>query len=286
MAGGQLLEPGDEHRRPVVVGLPEGVVHQGAERGRRVLPLGQPVGRLPPLLPRQGATQAGQGVRLVRVVVERPGVRLLVAGSGDAEEAVEDLPAAVRAAVTFLGVVSEADKMRLLRSVDVYVAPYMTKPDGVAVVAQQPSVRLVQLLSAGFDNMLPVLPEGVSLANAKGVHDAATAELALTLVLASQRGFDDFARAQAQGEWASRRVRPGQGTVPEVAQVVVSQQQDVRRHDPEQTVVHRQEAVLVRDGKVMVAPRLVASLKSFARMWDCNLKAQGYVAAYERQRMS
>lgn len=93
--------------------------------------------------------------------------------------------------------------------VDVYVAPYMTKPDGVAVVAQQPSVRLVQLLSAGFDNMLPVLPEGVSLANAKGVHDAATAELALTLVLASQRGFDDFARAQAQGEWASRRVRPG-----------------------------------------------------------------------------
>ena len=80
-------------------------------------------------------------------------------------------------------------------SVDVYIAPYMTKPDGVAVVAQQPSVRLVQLLSAGFDNMLPVLPEGVSLANAKGVHDAATAELALTLVLASQRGFDDFARA-------------------------------------------------------------------------------------------
>ena len=94
-------------------------------------------------------------------------------------------------------------------SVDVYIAPYMTKPAGVAVVAEQPSVRLVQLLSAGFDNMLPVLPEGVSLANAKGVHDAATAELALTLVLASQRGFDDFARAQAQGEWTARHVRLG-----------------------------------------------------------------------------
>lgn len=93
--------------------------------------------------------------------------------------------------------------------VDVYIAPYMTKPDGVTVVAQQPSVRLVQLLSAGFDNVLPVLPEGVSLANAKGVHDAATAELALTLVLASQRGFDDFALSQAQGEWGSRHVRPG-----------------------------------------------------------------------------
>jgi hypothetical protein len=45
-----------------------------------------------------------------------------------------------------------------------------------------------------------------------------------------------------------------------------------------------QEAVFVQDGKVMVAPRLVASLKSFARTWDRNLKVQGYVAAFERQR--
>ncbi len=45
-----------------------------------------------------------------------------------------------------------------------------------------------------------------------------------------------------------------------------------------------QEAVILREGKVMIAPRLVASLKSFARMWDRNLKAQGYVAAFERQR--
>jgi phosphatidylinositol alpha-mannosyltransferase len=58
-----------------------------------------------------------------QVVAERPGVRLLVAGRGDEEEAVEDLPPAVRKAVTFLGQVSEADKARLLRTVDVYVAP-------------------------------------------------------------------------------------------------------------------------------------------------------------------
>jgi hypothetical protein len=45
-----------------------------------------------------------------------------------------------------------------------------------------------------------------------------------------------------------------------------------------------QEAVFVQDGKVMVAPRLVASLRSFARMWDRNIKSQGYVVAYERQR--
>jgi phosphatidylinositol alpha-mannosyltransferase len=60
---------------------------------------------------------------LTDVVAARPGVRLLVAGRGDEEEAVEDLTPEVRAAVTFLGVVSEVDKARLLRTVDAYVAP-------------------------------------------------------------------------------------------------------------------------------------------------------------------
>jgi phosphatidylinositol alpha-mannosyltransferase len=60
---------------------------------------------------------------LTDVVAARPGVRLLVAGRGDEEEAVEDLEPEVRAAVTFLGVVSEVDKARLLRTVDAYVAP-------------------------------------------------------------------------------------------------------------------------------------------------------------------
>jgi hypothetical protein len=44
-----------------------------------------------------------------------------------------------------------------------------------------------------------------------------------------------------------------------------------------------QEVVVVQDGKVIVAPKLIASLKSFARMWDRNIQAQGYVAAFERR---
>lgn len=93
--------------------------------------------------------------------------------------------------------------------VEVFVAPYMAPSDQIAVVADQPSVRLVQLLSAGADAALPVVPEGIAVANARGVHDAATAELALALVLASQRGFDEFARAQAKGEWLPRHFRRG-----------------------------------------------------------------------------
>jgi phosphatidylinositol alpha-mannosyltransferase len=51
----------------------------------------------------------------------RPGLRLLVAGPGDLDEV--EIPAGVRDRITFLGRVSETDKARMLRSVDVYVAP-------------------------------------------------------------------------------------------------------------------------------------------------------------------
>ncbi len=76
-----------------------------------------------------------------QVVAERPGVRLVVAGRGDADDALEDLPPAVRDAVTFLGVVSEIDKARLLRSVDVYVAPNLG--------GESFGVILVEAMSAG-----------------------------------------------------------------------------------------------------------------------------------------
>jgi len=53
----------------------------------------------------------------------RPGLRLLVAGPGDRDDLFDAVPVDVRQQVTFLGLVSEADKARMLRSVDVYVAP-------------------------------------------------------------------------------------------------------------------------------------------------------------------
>jgi phosphatidyl-myo-inositol alpha-mannosyltransferase len=59
----------------------------------------------------------------VTLAERRPGLRLLVAGPGDPDEALEHVPADVAARITFLGLVSEEDKARMLRSVDVYVAP-------------------------------------------------------------------------------------------------------------------------------------------------------------------
>jgi len=58
-----------------------------------------------------------------RIAPERPGLRLLIAGPGDEDELDDWIDPAVRDRVVFLGKVSEADKARMLRSVDVYVAP-------------------------------------------------------------------------------------------------------------------------------------------------------------------
>ncbi len=54
---------------------------------------------------------------------QRPGVRLLIAGPGDAEEALARLPASLRPRVAALGQVSEEDKIRVYHSVDVFCAP-------------------------------------------------------------------------------------------------------------------------------------------------------------------
>ncbi|MFF5294699.1 glycosyltransferase family 4 protein [Paractinoplanes globisporus] len=59
----------------------------------------------------------------VALARERPGLRLLVAGPGDPDDLYDEIPDSLHERVKFLGLVSEADKARMLRSVDVYVAP-------------------------------------------------------------------------------------------------------------------------------------------------------------------
>ncbi|MET9374256.1 2-hydroxyacid dehydrogenase [Streptomyces sp. NPDC003035] len=86
-----------------------------------------------------------------------------------------------------------------------YVVPYM-KGSEIAVrpLAAMTSVRAVQTLSAGTDHVTPglgALGPGVELCNAKGVHEASTAELTLALILASLRGIPGFVRGQDAEEW-------------------------------------------------------------------------------------
>jgi len=80
------------------------------------------------------------------------------------------------------------------------VPPYLGSPRWERL-GKLPGLRVVQLLSAGYDNVLEALPAGVLLANAAGVHDASTAELAVTLTLSSLRGIPEFVAAQGRSQW-------------------------------------------------------------------------------------
>jgi len=88
-----------------------------------------------------------------------------------------------------------------------YVPAYSFEPRYTRAIAALPSVRAVQLLTAGYDHALPYLRDGVALANARGVHDASTAELGVGLILASQRELDRDARAMPSGEWLTNPTR-------------------------------------------------------------------------------
>lgn len=57
------------------------------------------------------------------LAAQHPGLRVLVAGPGDIDEVRATIPPEHRNRVTFLGLVSERDKARMLASVDAYVAP-------------------------------------------------------------------------------------------------------------------------------------------------------------------
>ena len=90
-------------------------------------------------------------------------------------------------------------------TVDAVVAPHgFVDPVGFARLHDLSRLSFVQLPSAGYEHVLPHLPAGIALGNARGVHDDETAELAIALVLASLRGLDECAHQQTARQWISR----------------------------------------------------------------------------------
>jgi phosphoglycerate dehydrogenase-like enzyme len=92
----------------------------------------------------------------------------------------------------------------VLSEVVFYVLPYMGAPADVELINRMPELQVVQTLTAGVDNVRGRIPDGVTLCNAAGVHDASTAELAVGLMLSRLRGIDDAARDTVTGQWQHR----------------------------------------------------------------------------------
>ncbi|HEY5302731.1 MAG TPA: 2-hydroxyacid dehydrogenase [Acidimicrobiales bacterium] len=85
-------------------------------------------------------------------------------------------------------------------SIDIVVPRYM-KPQAQFEYLRGVSTRLVQFQSIGYDGIADLLPPGTVFANATSVHETSTAELAVALILAAQRGLADYVRAAARGRW-------------------------------------------------------------------------------------
>ncbi|WP_016905464.1 glycosyltransferase family 4 protein [Streptomyces xiaopingdaonensis] len=96
---------------------------------------------------------------LPKILGEQPGTRLLVAGRGDEEEAVAALPAGMRERVEFLGMVSDEDKARLLRSVDLYVAPN-TGGESFGIILVEAMSAGAPVLASDLDAFAQVLDAG------------------------------------------------------------------------------------------------------------------------------
>ena len=119
---------------------------------------------------------------------------LLPAADGVADEVARRLPQAT--------IARYEDGGHDLGEVDFYCLPYMGNGASVAMIAKMPKLRVLQSLSSGVDNIIEAVPERVTLCNGSGLHhEESTAELAVSLILASLRQLPRFTLDQARHRW-------------------------------------------------------------------------------------
>jgi phosphoglycerate dehydrogenase-like enzyme len=84
---------------------------------------------------------------------------------------------------------------------EVLIPPFLAPADTVRLMQGMPRLRLVQLLSAGAENWVGRLPDGVALSDCRGAHGGATAEWVLSVLLAVYRHVPRFVHAQSEERW-------------------------------------------------------------------------------------
>jgi phosphatidylinositol alpha-mannosyltransferase len=107
--------------------------------------------------PRKGMTVLLAALQ--QLVQTRPGVRLLVAGRGEQQDFLDELPRSLQGAVVMLGMLSEADKASMLRSIDVYVAPN-TGGESFGVILLEAMAAGAPIVASDLQAFRRVLDEG------------------------------------------------------------------------------------------------------------------------------
>jgi phosphoglycerate dehydrogenase-like enzyme len=85
--------------------------------------------------------------------------------------------------------------------VEVVIPPFPVQSPRLSVLAELPRLRLVQLLSAGAEKVIPHVPPEVTLCTARGAHDTSVAEWVMSVVLAHLHHLPRFTLSQREGRW-------------------------------------------------------------------------------------
>lgn len=74
-------------------------------------------------------------------------------------------------------------------------------PAGDELWRELPNLKLIQLLTAGADDWIGKVPEGVLLSTCRGAHGGSMAEWVVAVLLSMHRQLDVFADAQREARW-------------------------------------------------------------------------------------
>ncbi|GAA0950844.1 glycosyltransferase family 4 protein [Actinocorallia libanotica] len=130
---------------------------------------------------------------------QRPDLRLLVAGPGDADDVLARVSPELRERVVLLGMVSEEDKIRAYHSVDVFVAPNLGG-ESFGIVLTEAMSSGAPILASDIEAFRRVLDDGRAGALFTTGDAASLAEEAAALL-------DDAARRKELSEAARSAVR-------------------------------------------------------------------------------
>jgi len=85
---------------------------------------------------------------------------------------------------------------------EILLGAYMGGALAETTLAAMPRLRVIQLLSAGVEAWIPIVPKGVLLCNGRGVHGGSTAELAVAGILSLTRRLPHFLAEQSAARWS------------------------------------------------------------------------------------
>lgn len=94
---------------------------------------------------------------------------------------------------------------------EVLVPGFLRSDSDDRFFAEMPELKLIQLLTAGAEDWVGRLPDGVLLSTCRGAHGASTAEWVVAALLSMCRELGEFAEQRTQHRWISRPTDTLQG---------------------------------------------------------------------------